>query len=92
MLELRYSIDILLSADLGSKESPKTNSSIDETKQLPLRASKRRASQDSSGSNGSSKEAKRMLNVYFIKFDAPIQTIDQFWGIFSQLTFKSYFI
>ena len=35
--------------------------SADEAKYLPLRASKRRASQESSGSNGSSKDAKCMF-------------------------------
>jgi len=34
------------------------SNTIEETKPVPLRASKRRASQESSGSNGSSKEAK----------------------------------
>ena len=34
------------------------SNTIEETKPVPIRASKRRASQESSGSNGSSKEAK----------------------------------
>ena len=43
------------------KESANANDAHDDTKQVPPRASKRRASQESTSSNGSSKEAKSKL-------------------------------
>ena len=48
-------------ADTGNKDNINISNAQDEVKHLPLRASKRRASQESSGSNGSGKEAKGML-------------------------------
>ena len=52
-------------AEAGSKDNINVNNASDEVKHLPLRASKRRASQESSGSNGSSKEAKGMLENFY---------------------------
>ena len=54
---LHLSIVIFL-ADVGTKDNINLNNAPDELKLAPLRASKRRSSQESSGSNGSSKEAK----------------------------------
>ena len=51
-------VKYLILIDLGIKEN--VINATDESKPAPLRASKRRASQESSGSNGSSKEAKSM--------------------------------
>ena len=59
---MRIFIYHIILIDFESKEN--FSNAIDESKPTPLRASKRRASQESSGSNGSSKEAKRMLYTF----------------------------
>lgn len=48
--------NFIVSIDIGGKET--RSNTLEDSKAVPLRASKRRASQEKSGSNGSSKEEK----------------------------------
>ena len=48
--------NFLVSIDIGGKETH--SNTIEDSKPVPLRESKRRASRESSGSNGNSKRAK----------------------------------